>query len=145
VTTPIHIDVQLLVSDLVKQLVSLIKMIVVFRSRTRLKHMFCDLVADLAELHEKVRGHEIKKTIISEIDLRNLKRLQICLKSFLNFCQFLLQVLRTSTLKVLASTVQPSILDCIVLHRASVLPCFRQIIWNAIEMQLSIDVNTNAL
>jgi hypothetical protein len=48
-------------------------MIVVFRSRMDLKHMFGDLVADLAELHEKVRGNEIKETVIPEIDLCNLE------------------------------------------------------------------------
>ena len=65
-------------------------MIVVLGSFVSLKYMLSYLVANLTELHEKVRGHEIKEAVISEIDLRNLKRFQVCLKSLLDFCKFFL-------------------------------------------------------
>jgi hypothetical protein len=64
VAASIHIDVQLLVLDLVEELVSAIKVIVVFGTRITVENMLCDLVPDLTKLKQEVAWHEIKETII---------------------------------------------------------------------------------
>tara|TARA_R100000030_G_scaffold31457_1_gene23076 strand:+ start:544 stop:741 length:198 start_codon:yes stop_codon:yes gene_type:complete len=64
VAASIHIDVQLLVLDLVEELVSAIKVIVVFGTRITVENVLGDLVPDLTKLKQEVAWHEIKETII---------------------------------------------------------------------------------
>tara|TARA_A100001515_G_C4404825_1_gene155049 strand:+ start:305 stop:502 length:198 start_codon:yes stop_codon:yes gene_type:complete len=64
VTASIHIDVQLLVFNLVEKFVSPIKVIIVFRTGITVENMLCDLVSDLTKLKQEVTWHEIKETVV---------------------------------------------------------------------------------
>tara|TARA_R110002020_G_scaffold209499_1_gene415479 strand:+ start:1083 stop:1460 length:378 start_codon:yes stop_codon:yes gene_type:complete len=116
------VKIESLVFDFVKEPLNITQVRIVPRFGVGIKHILSNSILNLAQLHQKVFGNQIKNTMIVKVHLGDGERLLESLEFSLG-CQHSILILRgTSLLKWQTLTIKPSILDVIAAHRTSILP-----------------------